>query len=61
LLTLCLNVVLQVYSLSPSWREPFLRSTSLGQVAALDRRVSSSAKCFHSLSSVQNSVIEFKT
>jgi hypothetical protein len=39
LLRLCLDVVLQVCSLSPSRREPFLKLTSLGQGAVLDHRV----------------------
>jgi hypothetical protein len=39
LLRLCLNVVLQVCSLSPSRRKPFLRSASLGQGVILNRRV----------------------
>jgi hypothetical protein len=51
LLGLCLDVVLQACSLSPSWREPFLRSASLEQGVVLDRRVSASANVFYSLSS----------
>jgi hypothetical protein len=39
LLRLCLDVILQVYSLSPYRREPFLRSTSLEQGVVLDHRV----------------------
>jgi hypothetical protein len=39
LLSLCLDVVLQVCSLSPSRREPFLESASLGHGVVLDRRV----------------------
>jgi hypothetical protein len=61
LLRLCLDVVLQVCSLSPSRRELFLRSASLGQGAILDRRVIASVNVFHSLTSSQNSVIELKT
>jgi hypothetical protein len=41
LLRLCLDVVLQVFSLSPYRREPLLRSTFLGQGAVFDRLVSS--------------------
>jgi hypothetical protein len=41
LLRLCLDVVLQVYSLSPYQHEPFLRLAFLGQGAVLDHRVSS--------------------
>jgi hypothetical protein len=41
LLRLCLDVVLQVCSLSPYWCEPFLRAAFLGQGAVLDRRGSS--------------------
>jgi hypothetical protein len=41
LLRLCLDVVLQVCSLSPNRREPFFRLTFLGQGATLDRRVPS--------------------
>jgi hypothetical protein len=44
MLMLCLDVVLQVCSLSPSQCEPFLRSVSLGQGAILDRRVIASVK-----------------
>jgi hypothetical protein len=39
-------------SLSSYRCEPFLRSTSLGQGAILDRRVIASAKMLYSLSSV---------
>jgi hypothetical protein len=39
MLRLCLDVVLQVCSLSPSRHEPFLRSASLRQGAILNRRV----------------------
>jgi hypothetical protein len=37
LLRLYLDVVLQVYSLSPSWCELFLGSAPLGQGVVLDR------------------------
>jgi hypothetical protein len=37
LLRLCIDVVLQVHSVTPYWREPFLRSAFLGQGAILDR------------------------
>jgi hypothetical protein len=47
--------------LSPFRRKPFLRMSPLGQGAALDHRVITFACCFDSLSSTQNSVIEFKT
>jgi hypothetical protein len=40
-----LDVVLQVCSLSPLWRGPFLRLASLGQGAILDHGVFTSAKC----------------
>jgi hypothetical protein len=39
LLRLCLNVILQVRSLPPYRREPFLGSTSRGQDVVLDRQV----------------------
>jgi hypothetical protein len=61
LLRLCLDVILHVCSLSPSRREAFLRSASLGQGVILDRRV------FFILQIVlfsilrSNSIIEFKT
>jgi hypothetical protein len=59
---LCLDVVLQVCSLSPYQREPFLRSACLGQGAILDRQMFSlPQKCFYSLPSAQNSIIEFET
>jgi hypothetical protein len=59
---LCLDIVFQVCSLSPYRCEPFLKSAFLGQGVILDRRVSSLSKnVFYSLSSAQNSVIEFKT
>jgi hypothetical protein len=38
-LRLCLNIILQTCSLSPSQREPFLRSAALRQDVILDRRV----------------------
>jgi hypothetical protein len=38
---LYLNVILQVWSLSPYQREPLLRLAFIGQCAVLDRRVSS--------------------
>jgi hypothetical protein len=38
-LRVCLDVVLQVCSLSPSQHEPFLRLAYLGQGAILDRQV----------------------
>jgi hypothetical protein len=41
MLRLCHDVVLHVGSLSPYWRELFLRSTPLGQGVILDRQVSS--------------------
>jgi hypothetical protein len=59
---LCLDVVLQVcFSLSPSWREPFLRSAPLVQGVVLDQLVIASTNVFYSLAFTQNSVIEFKT
>jgi hypothetical protein len=39
MLRLCLDVVLQMCYLSPSRRESFLRSVSLGQGAVLNHRV----------------------
>jgi hypothetical protein len=39
LLRLFLDVILHVFSLSPSRREPFLRSASLWQGAVLNHRV----------------------
>jgi hypothetical protein len=39
LLRLCLDVILQVCSLSPFQRDPFFRSASLGQGAILDHLV----------------------
>jgi hypothetical protein len=61
LLRLCLDVVLQVcFSLSPSRRELFLRSAPLVQGVVLDQLVITSSNVFYSLSSAQNSVIEFK-
>jgi hypothetical protein len=39
LLRLYLDVILQVYFLSPYRREPFLRSASPGQGVALDHQV----------------------
>jgi hypothetical protein len=41
MLILCLDVILQVCSLSPYRREPFLRSTFLRHGVVLDRQVSS--------------------
>jgi hypothetical protein len=51
MLRLCLDVVLQVCSISPFQREPLLRSASLGQGAILDRGVFASAKMYFILSS----------
>jgi hypothetical protein len=48
LLGLCLDVVLHMCSLSPFRHELFLRSTSLGQGAAIDCRVIASANVFYS-------------
>jgi large-conductance mechanosensitive channel len=48
-------------SLSPSWRELSLRSAPLGQGVILGRRVIAFANIFYSLSSAQNSIIEFET
>jgi hypothetical protein len=48
-------------SLSPSWCEPFLRSTPLGQDVILVHRDIVSAKHFYSLSFAQNSVINFES
>jgi hypothetical protein len=50
-----------VLSLSPSRREPFLRSAYLGSGVVLDRRVITSVNCFYSQSSDFNSIIEFET
>jgi hypothetical protein len=50
-----------VLCLSPSRREPFLRSAPLGQGVVLVHRVIASANMFYSLSSAKNSVIEFET
>jgi hypothetical protein len=50
-----------VLSLSSFWREPFLRSASLGQGVVLDRGVFASTKIYFILSSDSNSVIEFET
>jgi hypothetical protein len=62
MIRLCLDVVLRVCSLSPYPCEPFLRSASLGQGAVLDRRVFPLLqKCFYSLPSTQNTIIEFET
>jgi hypothetical protein len=41
MLRICLDVVLQVFSLSPYRREPFLRSAFLGQGAVLNHLVPS--------------------
>jgi hypothetical protein len=62
LIRLCLDIVLQVCSFSPSRREPFLRSAPLGQGAVLDRWVIASTKMYFILYlSAENTVIEFKT
>jgi hypothetical protein len=49
------------YILSPSQREPFLRSASVGQDILLIRRVIAFTNRFYSQSSAQNSITEFKT
>jgi hypothetical protein len=50
-----------VCSLSPFRHESFLRSASLVQDVILDREVIVFINVFYSLSSAQNSVIEFET
>jgi hypothetical protein len=61
MLRLCRDVVLQMCSLSPSQREPFLTSARLGQGVILNRQVIASANRFYPQSSAQNFVIKFKT
>jgi hypothetical protein len=46
MLKLCLDVVLQVCSLSPFQREPFLRSAFLGQGVILDCGMFASGKMY---------------
>jgi hypothetical protein len=58
---LCIDVVLQVCSLCPSQCEPFLRLAPLGRGVTLVHRDITSTNVFYSLSSAQNSVINFET
>jgi hypothetical protein len=50
MLRFCLDIVLQMCSLSPVRRELFLKSTSLGKGAVLDHGVFASAKMYFTLS-----------